>query len=252
MNVYLKNCQFTTQRELQVFESRITKIKTHTSQLKSFELNIPESIKWSFLPGQYIDLALMEKPKEYSGFSLTSSSSHTDKITISVKLATDSGLTSKLFAMSEGDPVMIRGPGGTFCLDLDNCHTAVLLGGGIGITPLISMYKSSIENRNMKQVALFHSAKTTEELIHHDELKTLASMIPKAHYIPVVTRDNGWVGQTSRITPDQVLNFVNNNQMQDPWFYICGPGQFNSELHRVFIEAGYDEHKVQVESYYEP
>jgi len=237
---------------LQVFESHIRKIKTHTSQLKSFELDIPENIEWSFLPGQYIDLALMESPNEYSGFSLTSSISQTDKISISVKLATDSGLTSKLFNMKEGDRVMIRGPGGTFCLDLENCHQVILLGGGIGITPLISMYKSSIASHDMKYVALFHSAKTTEELIHHDELKALASLNSKVHYIPVVTRDKSWVGQTSRITSQQVMNFVENNQLQDPWFYICGPGQFNSEFHQAFLVSGYDQSKVHIESYYEP
>src|SRR5690606_35106491 len=94
---------------------------------------------------------------------------HADRIRISAKAVGD--FTSSLRSgLSSGIPVVIEGPFGVFGKDIEKEEAILLIAGGIGITPLRSIFET-LENKN---VILLYAAKTAEDLVLKKELDAIA------------------------------------------------------------------------------
>jgi ferredoxin-NADP reductase len=79
-----------------------------------------------------------------------------------------------------------RGPGGAF-LHPEETRPLVLVAGGIGITPLISMLRHTLENEPSRPVTLILSSRTLREIPFLDELRVLARRHPNFHFVPVLS-----------------------------------------------------------------
>ena len=234
-----------------LFETEILSIKNHSSSLKSFEIAVPKEIDWNFLPGQYVDIAKLDEPTFFSGFSLTSIPSLTTKFSISIK-KTSNPLTHYLFQCVTGDQIIVCGPSGDFTLDYNDHPKVVLLGGGIGVTPLISMFRTAISHSKKPRVYFFHSAKTESDLLFYKEFQEAAKKYSNLSYYCTVTRESNWQGHTTRFTPDFLLNNITQQSYLDYDYYICGPGLMNSEFEKNLLEKGINKNNLHLESYYEP
>lgn len=234
-----------------LFTTRILNIETHTENLKSFELVIPNDIAWDFLPGQYVDIAKTDEPTKFCGFSLTSVPSQKTQFSISVQ-QTDNPVTKYLFQSSVGDQVIVRGPAGDFVLDYTATPRAILLGGGIGVTPLISMFRTAMNHPHQPIVLFFHSAKTESELLFHREFDETATHNPNLSYYCTVTRQKDWNGTTDRFNTDFLLSKLTQQSLSGFDFYICGPGSMNADFEKSLQAKGIAKNKIHLESYYEP
>lgn len=235
-----------------LFTAEILSIQKHTDRLRSFEISIPKEINWDFLPGQYVDLALTDQPNKFSGFSLTSTPDQKSKFSITVQKTLEINASHKIFDLKTGDKVNIRGPAGTFILDVASEHEIVLIAGGIGVTPLISMFRTANANPLIKQAILFHSAKKSSELIFHDELKKIANFKPKLVYYEAVTQDQNWSGKRTRFTVQEIVKTIDSKRINEFHFFICGPGSMNVDFKNGLLSKGINPNNIHIESYYEP
>ena len=138
------------------------------------------------LPGQWIDLIVDINGKEYIGGYSIISSPHAPSISLAVKDVGIDPVTRWIHdSMSEGDRVKFT-VGGDFFYTSDK-GSALLLAGGIGITPLLSIFRYIAERRE-KMAALIHSASTPEEFIYQKELQELADSSSLLYYLATATR----------------------------------------------------------------
>ena len=133
-----------------------------------------------------------------------------------------------------GDTITISKPKNHFLL-YENVQKYILISGGIGITPLISMAHRLIE---LEKHFEFHiCVKTIENVPFKYELKNFSF----APHIDLHIDTNG----KSTIE----LNKVFATPSQDTLIYICGPSGFNKWIKNAAIENGWDESKIMIEAF---
>lgn len=204
-------------------EAHIAAIRQETPLVKSFVLEL-EGQEMPFLPGQYVDLVVdTDYDSLVGGFSIASSPLRKDRIQLAVKYRPDRSITTYLHQGAKvGDTALVLGPSGEFFYRPGEGSSLVLIAGGIGITPLMSMIRFVDEARLDTEVTLLYSAKTTAEFIFFEELQAIASRSPRIRCLFTVTRPAGapWNGRTGRI--DGHLLAAHSGD-RTALFYICGP-----------------------------
>lgn len=177
--------------------------------------------------GQYISIKL-EMPSEpvtVRNYSL--SDWDADYLRISVK---KDGLVSTYLheKLEEGDTLEINPPYGVLKLN-DSEKPAVLISGGVGITPMLSMLKQLAKTDSARKVSFLHGTQSTSEHAFRAEVKETCEA--KVYRYEYYYKD---LSQLIKISDLQKA--CDNNK--DSEFYICGPGPMMKALYTALIEWG--------------
>lgn len=199
----------------------------------------------SYKPGQYITLRVTIPGEEYlvnRQYSLSQSPTG-DMYRISVKREdefTPNGVMSVNLHlnMNIGDTVEVSVPAGVFHLDTESKNPVTLISGGVGITPLMSMYESIAKNTPDRPVAFLHSARTRAHQAFNDVLNTLNSSMASSTY-SVLYSDEG----DGFMTRD----YLASNVLEGSDIYVCGPPPFLQSVMRDLYALGIPEEKVHFE-----
>lgn len=221
----------------------IKKIVQESTEIKSFYL-YPEDGKeiTDFYSGQYISLKVfveelgLLQPRQYS----LSSAFNPEYYRISVKKesginSTPSGLVSNtLHSKSEGDVVSISAPAGLFHLEKDSENPLVLISGGVGFTPMLSMLETNLNAIQNKKTVWVHGCRNESVHAFKDQI---ASLKQEVKWLETFTFYD--TVETLDIDSNQIIEGrVDLNKCKDSIllenakFYICGP--------EVFIKAQYE------------
>ncbi|MEY2479555.1 MAG: uncharacterized protein QOI04_482 [Verrucomicrobiota bacterium] len=216
----------------------------------------------SFLPGQYLTFELRipgQKNKTVRCYSL-SDGPRQDFYRVSIKRQGPAkegapvGLVSNYFHanLKEGDIVDVKAPGGHFYLDPTETGGVVLIGGGIGVTPMLSMLNTLVAMRSTREIHFFYGVRNRAEHAMKDHLEKVAAAIPNVHlHVCYSKPDEGQKpGQdfqhSSRISVDLFKQVLPSNNYD---FYICGPGPLMESLTTGLSEWGVPDKNVHFETF---
>jgi len=199
----------------------------------------------SYKPGQYITLRVTIPGEEYlvnRQYSLSQAPTG-DMYRISVKREdefTPNGVMSVNLHlnMNIGDTVEVSVPAGVFHLDTKSKNPVTLISGGVGITPMMSMYDSIAKNTPDRPVAFLHSARTRAHQAFNDVLNTLNSSMDSSTY-SVLYSDEG----DGFMTRD----YLASNVLEGSDIYVCGPTPFLESVMRDLYALGIPEEKIHFE-----
>lgn len=218
---------------------RVTRVQQETSDIRSFYLQAPDAAAVAFVPGQHLPMRLgaAGAPAWVRTYSLSSAPAD-GQLRISVKRQ---GLASHYLhdRVQAGDLLDVRLPVGGFTLLEGTQRPVVLLGAGVGITPMMSMVRHLMaQSRGQgteRAVHLFQSARTLAELPFQAELAQLQQTLGAQLHIyralsspgtdAVMVRDYQIAG---RLTFAEVKARL---PLDDYDFYLCGPTGFLQDLY---------------------
>ena len=230
--------------------AEIIRICQETPTVKSFRLALPAPT-FSFLPGQWVDLYIddPEQGQIIGGFSITSSPMHRDYIDLAIKKIPDGQASVYLHErVGVGDVVTIDGGYGNFYYRDGMGQALVLIAGGIGITPLMSMIRFIDEVPLDVDLTLFYSAATPSEFVFYEELQAIA-----AHHANI--RCHFTVTQPGRIAWDGRVGRI-DRQMLGEWamvphalYYLCGPRGFAEDMETMLTQLGVDVSQIMREAW---
>lgn len=126
-----------------------------------------------FAPGQFVWLRL--RPSlwaEQHPFTIASSATRAVRLCFTIRET--GGFTTRLAKLQPGTRVWLDGPHGSFSLDHHPTTGLVLIAGGVGITPMMSMLRTLADRGDRKPHRLIAVARTPDELLFSDELATLS------------------------------------------------------------------------------
>jgi len=201
--------------------------RTETPTSTTFRFEIVGR-NFRYRPNQFVGLGLhgVEDPwGPVRRFSLSSSPTETDAIAITSKM-TGSPYKEKLKALRPGEPVEVRGPIGDFVLD--ESRPAVMLAGGIGVTPFRGMIRYAADKNLPHRIVLLYSARTPEEFAFRRELDGIAKAWGNLDALYTVTRpaqaEEPWDGRVGRIDERMVADAVRG--VTGAEYYVCGTAGF--------------------------
>lgn len=214
---------------------KVIEVDHYTDSLFKFKLTKPDGFE--FKSGQFTMIGLDGTPKR--AYSLTSGPSDNFIEFYSIKV-TDGALTSKLKNIQVGDFVHVSNkPTGNLLVEnLTEGTDLWLLATGTGIAPFISMLCDDYTYQRFSNIHVVWSVRENNELTSFDSfLKSL-----DVDYTPIVTRDENWQGERSRITTlIKDGKILNNSTSDNDKVMLCGNIDFNIEIQDMLQERGWVE-----------
>lgn len=188
---------------------------------------VPESEHWiHFVPGQFLFITFGSRGGfETHPFSISSAPADSG-IRLTVKALDD--FTNKLDRYKEHSTVYLEGPYGKFSPVYHPSKSYIWIGGGIGITPFISMARALVGQTI--SIDLYYAVRDESEAVYMNELITLAKDNPLFKIILWTSKTNG------RLTGKSVTTYSPDYQSRDIFF--CGPPPMMHGLKKQLRELG--------------
>ncbi len=234
----------------------------HTSNLLSREAIAEGTMAFRFIKpadfqfraGQSIDMTLLNTPEideegSTRSFSLASAPFDSD-LMIATRMR-DTGFKRVLRDAPIGTEVKLEGPSGSFVLHRKAERAAVLLAGGIGITPFLSMVRQATNDKTQHQIYLFYSNRRPEDAPFLEVLKEAARQNSNFHLIATMTQmarsKREWQGETGLINEEKLVK--NLPGLQGPIYYLAGPPAMVAAMRRMLMNAKVDEDDIRTEEF---
>ncbi len=221
---------------------RVTKLVRETADTQSVYF-VPEDGRAlpRFLPGQYLTLSL-RMPGETRPVIRCYSLSHApgeDHYRCTVKEVPPPAAQPELpfgkasrhlnRRLAEGELIDLKAPHGNFTLDVTQKTPVVLIGAGIGVTPLFSMLQAVAASGNTRQMLAFLQFRSGEQHPLKSELAALARQHQNIQLVTVYSAPN--TGDVTgrdydlrgRLSLEVIKKCLRGNDYE---YYICGPGPF--------------------------
>ncbi|MFP7296479.1 NO-inducible flavohemoprotein [Neobacillus niacini] len=210
-----------------------------------------------FLPGQYISIKLEIDGEEFTHirqYSLSDAPGK-DYYRISVKreagTANPDGMVSNYLhdGVTEEEILMVSAPAGDFVLDTEKNTPVVLLSGGVGLTPMLSMLKTVVEVQPQRKVTFVHAAANGNVHALREEVETLASKdnVNTFFFYDSPTeedRNNQTFDVEGYVTQEWLEKNLSN---RDADFYFCGPLPFMKSINTSLKNIGVKEENIHFE-----
>ena len=207
----------------------------------------------SFAPGQYVCISFVKNGRKspYRCFSITSIPGQN---TIELGIRIGGVFTDSLTQLPRGTEIDILGPYGDYVVDKKLDEYIVLIAGGIGITPNMSIIRSLLSSGNKLPILLLYSAKYSSGMTYIDELIALTKKYSNFTLIPFITSEedkkldikvvNGMIEKY------HIERIVNKDYLTNTYF-ICGPKLFTTNMTTYLESLGISEERIITESFSE-
>jgi ferredoxin-NADP reductase len=232
----------------------VSATRDETPTVRSFTLALPG---WSgHRPGQHVDLRLTAADG-YSverSYSIASEPERGGEIDISVERIPDGEASPFLHdVVIVGDRLEVRGPiGGYFVWQAEHGGPLLLVAGGSGVVPLMSMlrHRARAGRRNSVPAALLFSSRGPDEIIYRDELHALARRGDGLRIAHTLTRRQppGWTGYARRID-EPMLAEVLEPLGSATRAYACGPTALVETVANALLRLGLPADRIRTERF---
>ncbi len=213
------------QQTIQEHRLKIIEIIDETSDAKTFRVEIPSGNKINFDPGQFFMVSFEDNPALRRSYTIASSPTQKNYMDITMDLVGE--FTKKLWATKVGDYLIFKGPYGKFFFNESMKNNLVLIGGGLGITPLMSIIRYCNDKKLPSKVNLIYSVRAPEKIVYNEELKKIKTQNKNFNYTVTITRPeekHNWTGRTGRIDKDLLKQSIED--VENSIYFLCGPLEF--------------------------
>jgi ferredoxin-NADP reductase len=235
-----------------VFTAKLKSREEVAERTMAFHFEKPDG--WTFKAGQFIDMTLLDPPETDAegntrGFSIASAPQE-ETLMVATRLR-DTSFKRVLKAMPLETAVKIEGPFGNLSLHNNATRPAVMLAGGIGITPFRSILYRAAKEQLPHRIFLFYSNRRPEDAPFLEALEALEKENPNYKLIASMTEmeksHQPWDGETGLINKEMLARYVKDEVA--PIYYIAGPPGMVKGLHMMLNEAGVDDDDIRTEEF---
>lgn len=202
-----------------------------------------------YIPGQFAFISVQSKgvSSEEHPFTISSSPTRPEALQFSIHCSGD--WTSRLGSLKTGDTAIIDGPYGLFSHLVRAQHKKlVMIAGGIGITPMLSMLRYLADTNDTRQITLIWSNRTREDKVHDDEFKELEQHLQGLQIVDIFTREDRRKDNAGRLDRKRLEELLDDCDRQAAVF-ICGPLLMMQEMKRIMIDIGFRQRFIYTEEF---
>ncbi len=223
----------------------------------AFEFTKP--LGFEFKAGQFAEITWIDPPETDAegnarAFSIASAP-YEDRLMLTTRLR-DTAFKRVLQKTQIGSIAKVDGPFGDLTLHNNVSRPAVLLAGGIGITPFRSMIRHAAHERLPHKLFLFYANRHPEDAPFLEELSAIEKENVNFTFIPTMTAvsrlQRQWTGETGHIDPEMLtrhLNGLPESSVAVPIYYVAGPPAMAKGLRAMLNDVGIDDDDIRTEEF---
>ena len=237
----------------------VTEIRDETARAKTYRLRFPAPVP--FRPGQHVIIRLTA-PDGYTAsraYSIASAPDpqRPDELEVTVELLEGGGVSGFLHEeVVVGDELEVRPIGGWFVWD--GTSPALLLGGGSGVVPLMSMLRTARATASTDRLRMIVSVRSADDLLYATELAGTelagtepagADPDPTVRVVYTRTAPEGSDRRAGRLTVEDLRAVLPPDAGVTPIAYVCGSAGFADSATRLLEEVGHPADRIRIERY---
>ena len=158
--------------------------------------------------------------------------------------------TNELRQLRPGSPVWVDGPHGAFTLDLRRCTGLVMIAGGVGITPMMSMLRTLAHRRDRRPHRLVVVARTLDDLLFRAELSDLQQRLDLTVIELLRAPPPSWTGASGAVDEELLTALLpgafRRNQLD---YYLCGPPAMVTDVLTVLDGLDVPQPRIHTEQF---
>ena len=231
----------------------IIEVQMPTSDIREVTMKPVNGKRMDYKAGQYgfFRFVKSEVTSEAHPFSFSSAPS-AEKETITVMIKEDGDFTSSLDRVDIGDKVTIEGPYGNFYPDEiseNEDRPMLLLAGGIGVTPSLSVLREEVAKDSNRRIAFVWGLAFEDDTMYLDEMKKLDAKYPNFSYHYIYSEDevdgfpHGFIDDEF-IAQEGLEDFYENAS-----WHVCGPGPMLEASKNLLKEKNVTEEQAYIEEF---
>jgi predicted ferric reductase len=227
---------------------RITEVRKERGDTTTLVMQPDGHPGFRFRPGQFGWLTVWGSPFKITGhpFSFSSSAAATDGcVEMSIRNLGD--FTSKVHKVPVGQRVYLDGPYGAFTIG-NPADMHVLIAGGVGITPMMSMIRTLADRGDERPVILLYGSKDWESITFREELEALKERLNLKVVHVLQNPPAGWTGETGFINAEMFKRHL-PPPYADHEYFICGPAVMMDAIEKALGEMNVPMSKYHSERY---
>jgi len=227
---------------------RVSEVREERGDTSTLVMHPDGHPGFRFSPGQFGWLTLWGSPFKITGhpFSFSSSAEVTDgRVEMSIRNLGD--FTSAIDNVPAGQRVYLDGPYGAFTIG-NPADMHVLIAGGVGVTPMMSMIRTLADQGDTRPVILLYGSRDWESITFREELEALKARLNLTVVHVLANPSAGWTGEQGFITAD-----VFKRHLPPPYadheYFICGPDVMMDAIEKALGEMNVPLSKYHSERY---
>ena len=233
---------------------RVGCIVTETPSVKTIRL-VPSSgegiMPFTFVPGQFLNVSFwIGGARMNRSYSISSSPTQSDHIDLTVKREARGAVSRHIVDLLKvGDLIEAGGPVGRFTFTGTEADSIVLVSGGVGITPMMSIARYLTERSWAGDTYFIYACRAPVDFIFAKEISALQGRNSKLHVAVTMERPEGtdWTGPRGRITKELLTQTVPD--LASRRVHLCGPPVMMDAVKTMLAELGVPADRVKTESF---
>ncbi len=232
---------------------RVLRVFDETPSVRTFRMGDPGggTLPFDYLPGQFLDLTVpMDGKPVKRSYTIASSPTERDYVEITVKRESQGLVSGYLHEkVKDGDELQIAAPSGRFTFTGTEANSIVLIGGGVGITPLMSVVRYLTACGWPGEIDLLYCFREPRDFIFREELEYLQRRNPNLRVIAAATRrgQEPWIGLQGRFTKEIIAYSL--PKIASYRIHLCGPPPMMEGIRGMLLELGVAREQIKTEAF---
>jgi ferredoxin-NADP reductase len=228
----------------------VSRIVEETARAKTIFLDVPN---WpGHVAGQHVDVRVTAQDGYQAERSYSIASAPEDaQLALTVELFDDGEVSPYLAEeLRPGDQFEVRGPvGGHFTWRVQDGGPLLLIAGGSGLVPLMSMLRHRAARASAIDTRLLLSSRAWEDVLYRDELPRRSEEAGVDVQITLTrAQPPGWSGFGRRVDADMLIA-VGPSAPERPRVFLCGPTPFVEHAADLLVELGHQPGAIHAERF---
>jgi 3-phenylpropionate/trans-cinnamate dioxygenase ferredoxin reductase subunit len=202
-----------------------------------------------FQPGQFAWITLDISPfrmREHP-FSMSSSGDSPERLEFSIKALGD--FTNTIKDVKPGTKAFLDGPYGVFTTDRYwDSAGFVLIAGGIGITPMMSMLVTACDRKDDRPFLLIYASKSWEDVTFREELDTVKDQLDLTIIHVLRKPPEDWSGETGYVDKELLERYIPIHRATRNYF-ICAAPKMMEQVEAALHDLGVPVTNVHMEHF---
>ena len=204
---------------------------------------------FDYIPGQFAFLSFIsgELSREEHPFTISSTPTRPSNLHITIRCSGDwTGLIGRL---RPGDKAVINGPYGLFSQLVNSRYRElIMIAGGIGITPMLSMLRYMVDEGEERPVTLIWSNRTRGDVVYPSEFVEFEKRLNGFRLFHVFTREPSVRGEKDRLGETSLKVFLKDCSRESGVF-LCGPPKMMYDTRRALLALGFPARTIHTENF---